>query len=78
MAFEQIHIGPGGPRPGGPGGPGGHGGPGMHRGGIEEPPAKKQKTEENLIPESEFMANNPSPVTFKVNNLLLHLPYNPV
>ena len=36
------------------------------RGGVEEPPAKKQKTEENLIPEPEFIANNPSPVTFKV------------
>ena len=35
------------------------------RGGVEEPPAKKQKTEENLIPEPEFIANNPSPVTFK-------------
>ncbi|XP_023330282.1 splicing factor 3A subunit 1-like isoform X2 [Eurytemora carolleeae] len=60
------HPGPGGPRPGGPGGPGG---PGMQhqRGGVEEPPAKKQKTEENLIPEPEFIANNPSPVTFKIS-----------
>jgi len=32
----------------------------------EEPPQKRQKTEENLIPEDIFMMRNISPVTFKV------------
>ena len=57
----------GGPRPGMMGGPRpGMGGPrpGMRQ--PEEPPSKKQKTEENLIPENEFMAKNKSPVTFRV------------
>ncbi len=30
------------------------------------PPAKRLKTEENLIPEAQFMARYASPVTFKV------------
>jgi len=34
--------------------------------GGEEPPNKRQKTEENLIPEDIFMQRNMSPVTFKV------------
>jgi len=58
----------GGPRPGMMGGPRpGMGGPrpGMRQ--PEEPPSKKQKTEENLIPENEFMAKNKSPVTFRVS-----------
>jgi hypothetical protein len=33
------------------------------------PPAKRLKTEENLIPEGQFLARNPSPVTFKVQIL---------
>lgn len=32
----------------------------------DEPSSKRQKTEENLMPEREFMARNISPVTFKV------------
>lgn len=32
----------------------------------DEPPAKKVRTEESLIPESQFLAKNKSPVTFKV------------
>lgn len=34
--------------------------------GNDEPLSKKQKTEETLIPEAEFLANNESPVTFTV------------
>jgi splicing factor 3A subunit 1 len=33
---------------------------------MDEPPNKRQKTEENLIPEDIFMMRNLSPVTFKV------------
>jgi len=57
-------------RPGVPGGPGGPvvpGGPGGNRPQQDEPPNKKQKTEDNLIPEAEFMAKNPPNVTFKVS-----------
>jgi len=32
----------------------------------DEPASKRQRTEENLIPEGEFLARNLSPVTFKV------------
>ncbi|XP_046387283.1 splicing factor 3A subunit 1 [Ischnura elegans] len=32
----------------------------------DEPPAKKLRTEETLMPEGEFMAKNPSPVSLKV------------
>lgn len=32
----------------------------------EQPPAKKMRTEETLMPEGEFMAKNPSPVPLKV------------
>ncbi|XP_071954810.1 splicing factor 3A subunit 1-like [Antedon mediterranea] len=32
----------------------------------DEPPTKKQKTEDALIPEDQFLATNPSPVTFRV------------
>lgn len=32
----------------------------------DEPPTKKQRTEDTLVPESEFLKNNASPVTFKV------------
>merc|ERR1719330_6959 len=32
----------------------------------DEPPTKRQRTEDNLIPEGEFMARNLSPVSFKV------------
>lgn len=32
----------------------------------DEPPTKKVRTEESLIPESQFLAKNKSPVTFKV------------
>ncbi|XP_038052884.1 splicing factor 3A subunit 1-like [Patiria miniata] len=34
--------------------------------GIDEPPAKKQKTEESLMPEDQFLARNKGPVVFKV------------
>jgi splicing factor 3A subunit 1 len=51
--------------------------PGMHPHGMPqqqpnppgemgEPPAKRMRGEESLIPESEFMARNHSPVTFKI------------
>jgi hypothetical protein len=33
------------------------------------PPAKRLKTEENLIPEAQFMARYASPVTFKVSTV---------
>ena len=33
---------------------------------MGEPPSKRMRGEESLIPESEFMARNHSPVTFKV------------
>lgn len=51
--------------------PGGFGGfqggpPPLHPEPSDEPAAKKQKTEENLIPEEEFIASNPSPVTFQI------------
>ncbi|XP_022099514.1 splicing factor 3A subunit 1-like [Acanthaster planci] len=45
------------------------GGPPMPPGpppGVDEPPTKKQKTEESLIPEDQFLARNKGPVTFKV------------
>jgi len=62
-----MQGGPHGPRPGGPMG---GGGPGPNRGrpapAAEEPPVKKMKTEDSLIPENEFLANNTSPVSFKV------------
>ncbi|XP_077977951.1 splicing factor 3A subunit 1-like [Glandiceps talaboti] len=32
----------------------------------DEPPSKRQKTEDALIPEQQFLAKNPSPVSFKV------------
>ena len=32
----------------------------------DEPAAKRSRTEENLIPEGEFLARNHSPVTMKV------------
>ncbi|KAG1714369.1 Splicing factor 3A subunit 1 [Nymphon striatum] len=32
----------------------------------DEPPAKKQKSEDSLIPESEFLLKNKSPVSFRV------------
>ncbi|XP_070565002.1 splicing factor 3A subunit 1-like [Ptychodera flava] len=32
----------------------------------DEPPAKKQKTEDTLMPEQQYLAKNPGPVTFKV------------
>lgn len=32
----------------------------------DEPPTKKAKTEESLVPEAEFLANNKSPVSFKI------------
>jgi len=32
----------------------------------DEPPGKRSRTEENLVPEGEFLARNPGPVTFKV------------
>ena len=35
-------------------------------GGQGGPPAKRLKTEENLIPEGQFLARYQSPVTFKV------------
>ena len=35
----------------------------------DEPASKRQRTEENLIPEGEFLARNLSPVTFKVRYL---------
>jgi hypothetical protein len=34
---------------------------------MEEPPSKRIKTEESLIPEDMFLARNPSPVTFNVS-----------
>merc|ERR550519_3081869 len=34
---------------------------------TEGPQAKRQRTEDNLIPEGEFMARNLSPVTFKLS-----------
>ncbi|KAL1132268.1 hypothetical protein AAG570_010225, partial [Ranatra chinensis] len=34
--------------------------------GDDEPPPKKQKTEDNLIPEAQFLAQNKGPVSFKV------------
>jgi hypothetical protein len=37
------------------------------------PPAKRLKTEENLIPEAQFMARYASPVTFKVSTVFLAL-----
>ncbi len=37
------------------------------------PPAKRLKTEENLIPEAQFMARYASPVTFKVSTVFLFL-----
>ncbi|CAH0395629.1 unnamed protein product [Bemisia tabaci] len=33
----------------------------------DEPPSKKVRTEESLIPEHQFMANHPSPVNFSVS-----------
>ena len=33
----------------------------------DEPAAKRSRTEENLIPEGEFLARNVSPVTMKVS-----------
>ena len=36
-------------------------------GGQGGPPAKRLKTEENLIPEGQFLARYQSPVTFKVS-----------
>ncbi|KAL8625577.1 splicing factor 3a, subunit 1 [Nucella lapillus] len=62
----------GGPGMGGPGmgGPGMGGPPGMHQrpGGMQqdEPPSKKQKTEDNLIPEEIFLQKNKGPVMVKV------------
>ena len=32
----------------------------------DEPASKRSRTEENLVPEGEFLARNPSPVTMKV------------
>jgi hypothetical protein len=34
---------------------------------LGEPPSKRMRGEESLIPESEFMARHHSPVTFKVS-----------
>ncbi|XP_076454241.1 splicing factor 3A subunit 1-like [Babylonia areolata] len=48
---------------GGPPGPSQHPGPGMSQ---DEPPSKKQKTEDNLIPEDIFLQKNKGPVSVKV------------
>lgn len=40
--------------------------PGLMIGVGDEPVSKKQKTEDNLIPEADFLKNNESPVTFTV------------
>ena len=39
----------------------------------DEPASKRQRTEENLIPEGEFLARNLSPVSFKVNTVFFCL-----
>ena len=44
-------------------------------GGQGGPPAKRLKTEENLIPEGQFLARYQSPVTFKVT-FFLHSRWN--
>merc|ERR1711872_838565 len=62
-----------------PGVPGGPGGPGGNRPQQDEPPNKKQKTEDNLIPEAEFMAKNPPNVTdkpeWKLNGQMLMMTF---
>ena len=74
--FLQQQQRPGGVLGGGP--PGQRmGGPGMPPvppmggggGGSEEPPNKRQKTEDNLIPEDRFIRQNPGRVSFTVNVL---------
>ena len=35
---------------------------------LPEPPSKRQKTEENLIPEDMFLMRNKGPVTFNVSD----------
>merc|ERR1719309_46884 len=66
MFMQQRPGGPGGPPGGAPGGHGQAGGAGnMSR--PDEPPNKKQKTEDNLIPEAEFLAKNPPTTTFRVS-----------
>ena len=37
---------------------------------MPEPPSKRQKTEENLIPEDMFLMRNKGPVTFNVSVVL--------
>jgi len=93
--FLQQQQRPGGVLGGGP--PGQRmGGPGMPPvppmggggGGSEEPPNKRQKTEDNLIPEDRFIRQNPGRVSFtvsvprvedkpewKLNGQLLHLSF---
>ena len=70
--FMQQQQRPGGVLGGGPpgqrmGGPGGMPPvPPMGGGGGEEPPMKRQKTEDNLIPEDRFIRQNPGRVNFTV------------
>ena len=52
---------PGGPPGGGPGGP-----PRMMGGNNDEPPNKKAKSEDNLMPEGLWLAQHHGPITVKV------------